>query len=182
MGARQIALIAWLSALPLAGAYAEAMPPSPEAPVVIFDGGGVPILDLINPEVVGKEPPLSEAGRSPTHPAAHVPIFPVVTRRGGPGNLTPNPQRSTLPGGPGRPIAIVGDDATSRAWLIANAQRLREIGAAVMVASVESEARFAMLRALVNVPFAPAGADALFDQLDVAVWPLLISANGEISQ
>lgn len=181
MGGRQIALIAWLSALPLAGAYAEAMPPSPEAPVVIFDGGGVPILDLINPETEDAPVP-SAVARAQAPVPVHVPIFPVVTRRGGPGTLTPNPQRPALPGGPGRPIAIIGDDAPSHAWLEANAARLREIGAAVMVVRVESEAHFAALRVLANVPFTPAGADALFEQLGVAVWPLLILADGEISQ
>ncbi|MBT0960321.1 PFL_4695 family integrating conjugative element protein [Denitromonas iodatirespirans] len=174
-------MIAWLSALPLADAYAEAMPPSPEAPVVIFDGGGVPILDLINPETEDV-PALSTVARAPMPVPAHVLVFPVVTRRGGPGTLAPNPQRPALPGGPGRPIAIVGDDTPSRAWLEANAARLREIGAAVMVVRVASEARFATLRVLADVPFAPASGDALLERLGVAVWPLLISADGEISQ
>lgn len=103
MGARQIALITWLSALPLAGAYAEAMPPSPEAPVVIFDGGGVPILDLINPETEDAPVP-SAVARAQAPVPVHVPIFPVVTRRGGPGTLTPNPQRPARPAGLGRAV------------------------------------------------------------------------------
>jgi integrating conjugative element protein (TIGR03765 family) len=181
MRLREISLIAWQCVLLPAAVHAEPMPPSPQAPMVIFDGGGVPILDLINPETEDAPAPSTVARGSAPVPI-HVPVFPVVTRRGGPGTLTPNPQRPALPGGPGRPIAIVGDDAPSHAWLEANASRLREIGAAVMVVRVASEARFAELRALADVPVVPAGGDALLERLDIAVWPLLISANGEISQ
>lgn len=170
---------AFVAALVLgsAGAMAEIPPVAPAQVVVIHDEGGVSIDHLVD----GELEPEGAQQSAPSVPSS-VPIWPVATVNGRPGVLDENPTRAKLPGGPGRPVAIVGDDAESRSWLIANAQRLQEMGAAVLVANVENEARFLELRGLVDVPIAPGSADSLFDAVGVNVWPILIDANGNISQ
>ena len=157
----------------------EPMPPSRDAPVVIHDEGGVSILELIDPQLDGEPAPEVAPGPVP----ATVPVFPVRSPRGAPGRLEPNPQQARLKGGPGRMIVVIGDDPESIAWLRARASELQAARAGVLVAQVESQARFAALRALAEgLPFVPASADALLKQLGLSVWPLLISAEGEVSQ
>ena len=157
----------------------EPMPPSRDAPVVIHDEGGVSILELIDPQLDGEPAPEVAPGPVP----ATVPVFPVRSPRGAPGRLEPNPQQARLKGGPGRMIVVIGDDPESIAWLRARASELQAAGAGVLVAQVASQARFAALRALVEgLPIVPASADALLEQLGLSVWPLLISAEGEVSQ
>jgi integrating conjugative element protein (TIGR03765 family) len=106
----------------------------------------------------------------------------VVSTRAGPGRLLQNPMPSKLPGGPGQPIFIVGDDAASIDWLQRNADALRRMGARGIVASVQTPEDFLRLRALVDLHLVPMSADALLEAAGVRVWPLLIGADGAISQ
>ena len=174
-----VAALATAAATVAPAAAARPMPPSPAAPVVIHDEGGVSILELIDPQVEGESAP----DVVPAPVPATVTVFPVRSPRGAPGRLEPNPQQARLKGGPGRMIVVIGDDPESIAWLRARASELQAARAGVLVAQVESQARFAALRALAEgLPFVPASADALLKQLGLSVWPLLISAEGEVSQ
>ncbi len=148
------------------------------APQVIHDAGGVPITHLIT----GEDDAQAQASAPQPPPAQTIAVFPVSTRNARAGRLSANPHRTELPGGPGRAIALVGDDPASQRWLRANAQRLTSLDAAVMVVNVDTQAQFIALKALAPVPFLPASGEALFEALGVDVWPLLILADGQITQ
>ena len=148
------------------------------APQVIHDAGGVPITHLIT----GEDSDQGAQSVPSPDPEQTIALFPVATRNARAGTLSPNPRHTELPGGPGRAIALVGDDPASQHWLRANAERLATLDAAVMVVNVDSQAQFIALKTLASVPFVPASGEALFEALGVDVWPLLILADGQITQ
>ncbi|WP_210147613.1 PFL_4695 family integrating conjugative element protein [Aromatoleum bremense] len=149
---------------------------------VIHDGGGVSLAPyLAGDEGSAREmPPSQQPAAPPQTPAVRA--FPVASTRAGPGRLLHNPMPARLPGGPGTPFFVVGDDALSHAWLQHNAGRLQALGARGIVAAVASEADFARLRALAGVHLVPMSADALLEAAGIRVWPVLIGADGSISQ
>ena len=174
------ALIASL-ALVFSATVLPAEPPVMPA-IVIHDGGGVSLAHyLTNDEGDAREIPQSQHPVAPRQ-TPPVPAFPVASTRAGPGRLLQNPMPARLPGGPGTPFFIVGDDALSHAWLQHNAERLQALGARGIVAAVATEADFARLRALARVHVVPMSADALLEAAGIRVWPVLIGADGSISQ
>lgn len=160
----------------------SAAPLASRLPTVIHDAGGVPLAPYF-------EPFADDAGGAAREPAPRMPaqpqppqLFPVVSTRAGPGRLLQNPMPSKLPGGPGQPIFIVGDDPASLDWLQRNADALRRIGARGIVASVGTLEDFLRLRASADLHMVPMSADALLEAAGFHVWPVLIGADGAISQ
>lgn len=150
--------------------------------IVIHDGGGVSLAPyLVDDEGSARETPPSQPPAAPRQTPS-VPAFPVASTKAGPGRLLHNPMPARLPGGPGATFFVVGDDALSRAWLQLNAQRLQALGARGIVAAVATEADFARLRTLAGVHMVPMSADALLEAAGIRVWPVLIGADGSISQ
>ncbi|NMF91431.1 PFL_4695 family integrating conjugative element protein [Aromatoleum petrolei] len=158
----------------------SAPPLASRPPTVIHDAGGMPLAPYFEPfaDDVG------EAAPAPQMPAQLQPpqLFPVVSTRAGPGRLLQNPMPSKLPGGPGQPIFIVGDDPASLEWLQRNADALRRMGARGIVASVGTREDFLRLRASADLHMVPMSADALLEAAGIHVWPVLIGADGAISQ
>lgn len=150
--------------------------------IVIHDGGGVSLAPyLTNDEGDAREMPPSQQPVAPRQ-SPSIPAFPVASSKAGPGRLLQNPMPARLPGGPGAPFFVVGDDALSHAWLQHNAERLQALGARGIVAAVATEADFTRLRALAGVHMVPMSADALLEATGIRVWPVLIGADGSISQ
>ena len=175
---RFIPLLAFFLAAP----SSSAAPLASRPPTVIHDAGGVPLAPYF-------EPFADDAGEGAREPVPRTPaqpqppqLFPVVSTRAGPGRLLQNPMPSKLPGGPGQPVFIVGDDAVSLDWLQRNADALRRMGARGIVASVGTPEDFLRLRASVDLHMVPVSADALLEVVGIHVWPVLIGADGAISQ
>jgi integrating conjugative element protein (TIGR03765 family) len=160
----------------------SAPPLASRPPTVIHDAGGVPLAPYFEPFADDADEGAPEPVPQPP-PQPQIPqLFPMVSAHAGPGRLLQNPMQSKLPGGPGQPIFIVGDDAASLDWLQRNADALRRMGARGIVASVRTPEDFLRLRALVDLQMVPMSADALLEAAGIHVWPVLIGAGGAISQ
>lgn len=158
----------------------SAAPLASRPPTVIHDAGGMPLAPYLEPFADDA----GEAAPAPRMPAQPQPpqLFPVVSTRAGPGRLLQNPMPSKLPGGPGQPFFIVGDDPASLEWLQRHADALRRMGARGIVASVGTSEDFLRLRTSVDLYMVPMSADALLEAVGIHVWPVLIGADGAISQ
>lgn len=153
-------------------------------PTVIYDGGGIAIGGLLS----GVTPADSSAQpRPPIRQQVYaglssIEVFPVRSTKAGPGRL-PAPTRAKLQGGPGQPICVIGDDALSQEWLQINLAVLKRIGASCIVASVRSAADFTRLKFLAgDLLLMPAPFDDLSNVTGITVWPVLIGADGMVSQ
>ena len=156
-------------------------PHLPMPPVVIHDEGGVSLTPLLDPPDLAEPAPARPAVIAPAG-RQRLAIYPVSSQRGAPGRLLKNPTRAQLEGGPGQPFFIVGDDPISREWLRINAKHLRKLGAYGIVTAVDSATRLNHMVNALQIPMAPINADSLFEALGFAVWPVLVSADGSISQ
>ena len=113
--------------------------------------------------------------------------YPVVAQKLRPGVLT---QAKRLPARQLRwleqPIALIGDDPQSRAWLTQHGDQLLRLKAQVLVVHVASSQRMRTLRQLrSDVPMAAGEAAALEPALIAAgarVYPLLIQSDGTVRQ
>lgn len=78
-----------------------------------------------------------------------------------------------------RPFFLIGSDPASRQWLLRHRDRLKTIGAVGMLVQAET---LADLRAIANLsgglPIMPASAADIATALDIAHYPVLISAQG----
>ena len=158
------------------------MPAMPSVPVTIHDAGGRSLAPYLVDE---PEASAAAGARGVPAPPARMPAlwhYPVRSRLGAAGRLLKNPTRGRLSGGPGQPFFIIGDDAPSHEWLRLNADSLRKMGAYGVVTSVDSAARLNEMVDSVQIPMAPVSADALFEALGFAVWPVLVRADGMIVQ
>lgn len=160
----------------------SAPPLTSRPPTVIHDAGGVPLAPYFEPFADDADKGAREPVRQPPAQPPPPQLFPVASARGGPGRLLQNPMPSKLPGEPGQPIFIVGDDAASVAWLQRNADALQRMGARGIVASVRTPEDFLRLRGLVDLHMTPMSPDALLEAAGIHVWPVLIGADGTISQ
>lgn len=168
-------------AFAIAGALAFPAWPAdlPTMPLtVIHDAGGVSIAPDARLEASPAPRPVSPGPAAVTRAAVS---FPVTSTRAGPGRLLQNPMPARLPAGPGQPIFIVGDDAPSQEWLQRNLQALHAMDARGIVAAVRSPADLERLRTL-GLPLVPMPADDLLEAAGILVWPVLIAADGSISQ
>jgi integrating conjugative element protein (TIGR03765 family) len=170
-----------------AGAQAQATSVAPykprTVPVVIHDAGGTPIgqyLDSITEEGAPgttRRPPPTVTTVSPSRP-----IFPVVTTLAKPGRLGA-PTKGKLKGGPGVPLCVLGDDALSQQWLRINQTALLQMKATCLVAAVRDEAAWRALQSQAGeVPLTPGSFDALATAMGIAVYPILVSPDGLVSQ
>lgn len=174
------AFVYFIIALASPLALAQSAPtPTRTVPTVIYDAGGVSIGRLLQYVTPDK----SQRYRQPeVSPPQAVHVFPVVTTKAKPGVLGP-PIKGKLPGGPGLPICVIGDDQLSRHWLSLNLTALENMQARCMVVSVRDEAAFKRLRELTGkLPLMPASLDAVATAAGIPVWPVLISPEGQISQ
>jgi integrating conjugative element protein (TIGR03765 family) len=74
------------------------------------------------------------------------------------------------------PFFLMGDDATSRAWLLARRDALHALKAVGFIVEVRSAADLQALRALVpNLTLVPASADDLAQRLGIRHYPVLIT-------
>lgn len=146
---------------------------------VIHNAGGVSIAPDARLEVSPAPRPVSPGPAAVTRAAVS---FPVISTRAGPGRLLQNPMPARLPAGPGQPIFIVGDDAPSQEWLQRNLQALHDMDARGIVAAVHSLADLERLRTVTGLPLVPMPADDLLEAAGILVWPVLIAADGSISQ
>jgi len=149
----------------------------------IHEGGPtVPIAPYMEPFVRNEAPAQPHVAR-PTIAQQALPVaFPVKTTSMRPGRLSA-PVRLRWPGALPVPMFIVGDDALSHQWLAANRQRLARLGASGVVANVTSiEALQALRRVAPGLPLAPASLDALAQDLGLSVYPVLMKADGHITQ
>ena len=85
-----------------------------------------------------------------------------------------------------QPMALIVDDAASRAWLTLQGDALGALGASVLVVRVPSVERMRALRAVrPDLPMAPATVPELADalrQAGAAVYPLVILPDGSLTQ
>lgn len=85
-----------------------------------------------------------------------------------------------------QPMALIGDDATSRRWLIQQGDALNALGASILVVHVKSPERMRALRALrPDLAMAPAMVPELVAVLRIAgaeVYPLVILTDGSVQQ
>jgi integrating conjugative element protein (TIGR03765 family) len=149
----------------------------------IHEGGPtVPIAPYMEP-FERNEAPAQPPVALPSITQQALPVaFPVQTTSMRPGRLSA-PVRLRTPGGLPAPMFIVGDDALSHQWLAANRQRLARMGASGVVANVTSlEALQALRRVAPGLPLAPAPLDSLAQDLGLGVYPVLIKADGQITQ
>jgi integrating conjugative element protein (TIGR03765 family) len=118
----------------------------------------------------------------PVQPGALPIAFPVTTPSMRPGRLQA-PVRLRTAGWLVAPMVIVGDDPQSRQWLAANRDRLTRLGASGLVVNVTSIDAFRSLRAVAPaVPMAPGSMEPLARQAGLSVYPLFVSADGQVSQ
>ena len=172
-----LAAVACSAVIPASAA--EPAPSNRVVPAVIHDAGGVPIGDYLGN--VTPDPSIRDrrqAVRQPTNPQP----FPVVTTKARPGLLAA-PTRGKLKGGPGIPLCIIGDDPLSNEWLDRNLATLQAMNAACLVVAVRDQAAFARLQARAgSIRLAPGSFDALATASGIAVWPVLVSPDGLVSQ
>ena len=85
-----------------------------------------------------------------------------------------------------QPMALIGDDAVSRAWLTQQGDALLALGASVLVVRVPNVERMRALRAVrPDLPMAPAAVPELagaLRQAGAAVYPLVILPDGSLTQ
>jgi integrating conjugative element protein (TIGR03765 family) len=85
-----------------------------------------------------------------------------------------------------QPMALIGDDAASRAWLTQQGDALLAMGASVLVVRVPNVGRMRALREVrPDLPMAPAAVPELagaLRQAGAAVYPLVILPDGSLTQ
>lgn len=148
--------------------------------IVVEDHGGVSALPYY--QALDLQP----RGAAQARPA--IPLPPVPNRRASEADMLPVRSAQLTPGpvarraieAPGlKPLFLVGDDDSSRAWLRRRAAVLRELGAVGLVVNVETAAALAALRGLVpGVTLSPVAADDLARRLGVRHYPVLITSTG----
>ena len=126
--------------------------------------------------------PATRPGASPVQAATLPMAFPVTTPSMRPGPLQ-RPMRLRTAGALIAPLFIVGDDQESKQWLSAHREALHRRGATGLVVNVASLDAFRSLRALApDVPLAPGSIETLARQSGLAVYPLFIATDGQVSQ
>jgi integrating conjugative element protein (TIGR03765 family) len=78
-----------------------------------------------------------------------------------------------------RPFFLIGSDPTSRQWLRQHRDRLKTIGAVGMLVQAETREDLQAIASLSGgLPIMPASAADIATALDIAHYPVLISAQG----
>ncbi|VFR23838.1 hypothetical protein ANDA3_1230 [plant metagenome] len=147
--------------------------------IVVQDRGGasaLPYYQALNlqPRQHAAQPPIPIPSVS-LNPASEADMLPVRSPA-----LTPGAVARRVIEAPGlQPFFLIGDDATSHAWLRQHAAALREHEAVGLVVNVETAQALAQLRALApGLSLAPVAADELAERLGLRHYPALITATG----
>lgn len=131
---------------------------------------------------LGMPAPATRAGAGPDQAAPLPMAFPITTPSMRPGPLQ-SPMRLRTAGGLLTPLFIVGDDPASKQWLSANRDALHRLGASGLVVNVASLDAFRSLRAIApGVAMAPGSIETLARQSGLAVYPLFVATDGQVSQ
>lgn len=147
---------------------------------VIHDGGGIPAQPVID-AVLGAA--RTESLPPPPDPGAFAPQpqYPIHSTRLQPGTWAgpPSAQVTARLAFFRTPIAVLGTDERSRAWLSMHRERLMQIGAVLLVVESPSAAATAELQALApGLRVALAVGDGLVRTVGIEVYPVLLSARG----
>lgn len=147
---------------------------------VIHDGGGIPAQPVID-GVLGAA--RTDTLPPPPDPGAFAPQpqYPIHSAKLQPGIWVgpPSAQVTARLAFFRTPIAVLGTDERSRAWLSAHRERLVQVGAVLLVVESPSAAATAELQALApGLRMALAGGDALVKTVGIEVYPVLLSARG----
>lgn len=159
------------------------VPPRATAGLVTLAEGG-PTVPVAQFEAKMFAPEQPEPGRTAPPPStASVPLpFPIRTANMRPGVVTTTGRLATKPWLL-RPMFFAGSDSVSREWLTRNAKQLAKAGASGIVVNVDTLQEFRALQALApGVPMAPSSAEDVADQLNIHVYPVLITADGLLTQ
>ena len=88
-----------------------------------------------------------------------------------------------LPGPLVTPLALMGSDAYSLAWLTRRQAWLARIGAAIQVVESPDAAHYAQVQALAGeLPLLPASAEGLARSYGLTRYPIVILKNGGLAQ
>jgi len=147
----------------------------------IHEGGPTVPIGQYLAALFAQEPGPSQSA-APAEAGALPLTFPIATESMRPGRLQ-SPLRLRTAGWLVAPMFILGDDPQSRQWLTANRDKLRRLGASGLVINVASIEAFRSLRAIAaEVPMAPGSIEELARQAGLSVYPLFVSADGQVSQ
>nr|WP_067297563.1 integrating conjugative element protein [Marinobacterium profundum] len=160
-----------LCALPLQAA---------ELLIVVDDRGGtsaLPYYEALNLQPLSQLPiePTLVVPQPPATTVSEADMLPVRSLKLTPGIVA----RRTLEAPGLQPFFLVGDDATSRAWLSRHAATLQDRGAVGLVVNVETAEGLEQLRQIVPaVRLSPVPADDLADRLGLRHYPALVTSTG----
>lgn len=162
-------LTAWTLAIPLA-AQGEL--------IVVEDRGGVsalPYYQALNLLPESNDSPLVTLPPIRITPYSEADMLPVKSEK-----LTPGPVTARVLSAPGlQPLFLIGDDPTSRQWLVQRGDALRELNAVGLVVNVENAPALEQLRDLATgLQIAPTSGDQLGELLGLSHYPVLITATG----
>ena len=118
-----------------------------------------------------RQVPVAQSGR-PYRLTHHLPIrSPSLS----PGLVEAHPRPTRLL----QPIFLVGADPQSLAWLEANRERLKHMGAIGMLVQAENEAELNQaVAAAHDLPLIPASGEAFAETLGIRHYPVLIAREG----
>jgi integrating conjugative element protein (TIGR03765 family) len=133
------------------------------------------------PALLAESAPAGEAANGPNVGPDFVP-WPVRTPAMSPGQACARaPLR--LAGALTMPLALMGSDAYSLAWLKRRHDWLVQQGAAIQVVEVPDEAGFRQVQALAgDLPLLPASAEGLAHSYGLTRYPIVILKNGGLAQ
>ena len=176
----------WYRALAIALTISMLAAPTLAAtPIVIHNGGPtVPISQYLSSFFEGNRNQSPSDGNNTVSPAQPpVPMtFPIVTPSMAPGKI-PAPFRLNLKGWLTGPVFFIGADPLSRDWLTQNRDRLTSAKASGVVVNVASFSEFRALQAQAPMlPMAPSSVESLASQLNLRIYPVIITVDGLVTQ
>lgn len=148
--------------------------------IVVEDRGSTSALSYyetlnLQPRTHAPQRPLITTPQMPATPKDEAAMLPVRSAKLTPGTVT----RRVIEAPGLRPFVIIGDDKTSRSWLVRHAGALRERGAVGLVVNIETMQGLMQLRTLApGVLLAPVFGDDLAERLGLRHYPVLITATG----
>lgn len=167
-------LVVMLATVPMSAV--RATPPL----IVVEDRGGASALPYyealdLQPRATSQPLPSIVIPQAPTVAIDETAMLPVRSAR-----LTPGTVARRVIEAPGlQPFFLVGDDATSQAWLRLHADTLRQRNAWGLVVNVETAQALAQLHAIApGLNLSPMSADDLAERLGLRHYPVLVTATG----
>ena len=167
-------LVVMLATVPMSAV--RATPPL----IVVEDRGGASALPYyealdLQPRATSQPLPSIVIPEAPTAAVDETAMLPVRSAR-----LTPGTVARRVIEAPGlQPFFLVGDDATSQAWLRQHADTLRQRNAWGLVVNVETAQALAQLRAIApGLNLSPMSADDLAERLGLRHYLVLVTATG----